>query len=67
MVYEEEQPYSLLLTCTLIYSCFYQPRFIKETEVGIGVVAVVDTAISIYFVGSKPEAYKTRPKGNMGS
>ena len=42
MVYEEEQPYSLLLTCTLIYSCFYQPRFIKETEVGIGVVAVVD-------------------------
>lgn len=42
MVYEEEQPYSLLLTSTLIYSCFYQPRFIKETEVGIGVVAVVD-------------------------
>ena len=42
MVYEEEQPYSLLLTCTLFYSCFYQPRFIKETEVGIGVVAVVD-------------------------
>ena len=42
MVYEEEQPYSLLLTCTLIYSCFYQPRFIKETEVGIGVLAVVD-------------------------
>ena len=25
------------------------------------------TAISIYFVGSKPQAYKTRPKGNMGS
>ena len=26
-----------------------------------------DTAISIYVVGSKPQAYKTRPKGNMGS
>ena len=25
------------------------------------------TAISIYVVGSKPQAYKTRPKGNMGS
>ena len=28
---------------------------------------VVYTAISIYVVGSKPQAYKTRPKGNMGS
>ena len=26
-----------------------------------------DTASSIYVVGSKPQAYKTRPKGNMGS
>ena len=25
------------------------------------------TAISIYAVGSKPQAYKIRPKGNMGS
>ena len=25
------------------------------------------TAISIYVVGSKPQAYKTRLKGNMGS
>jgi len=25
------------------------------------------TAISIYVVGSKPQAHKTRPKGNMGS
>ena len=23
--------------------------------------------ISIYVVGSRPQAYKTRPKGNMGS
>ena len=27
----------------------------------------IDTAISIYVVGSKPQTYKTRPKGNMGS
>ena len=30
-------------------------------------IECVDTAISIYVVGSKPRAYKTRPKGNMGS
>ena len=30
-------------------------------------LANVDTAISIYVVGSKPQAYNTRPKGNMGS
>ena len=40
---------------------------IRETPLYYGSLATyLFTAISIQVVGSKPQAYKTRPKGNMG-
>ena len=38
----------------------------SSNEHGVGVVCRHYTAISINVVGSKPQAYKTRPKGNVG-
>ena len=43
-------------------------KYIRRKRIAQDEVAFsIHTAISIYVVGSKPQPYKTRPKGNMGS
>ena len=58
MVMKSYSVFPILHNC--IQMCFISNR-------SMGEIGHQHTAISIYLVGSKPQAYNTRPKGNMGS